>query len=163
MKKLILFGLLISSTLLINSCRKEEALREKLAGPKTISLYQWSKMDNEGEFSIIIHDTTNLADLILWNNNDASLNNVTYLSDVAPSGWKYANVGVGEPYRLPIGWYCDYEENSSFTFWSTDKTETKYRVTYAMTKKINGTIHLETVYNTTDGVFKEVLELINKK
>jgi hypothetical protein len=163
MKKLLIFGFLLIMSLFINSCRKEETLREKLAGPKTMSLYQWIKMDDKGEFSIVIHDTTNLVDLILWNNNNASLNNVTYLGDLAPSGWKYANVGVGEPYRLPIGWYTDYEENSSFTFWSIDKTSTRYRVTYAMTKKLNGTIHLETVYNTTDGIFKEVLELKNKK
>jgi hypothetical protein len=163
MKKSVYFPVFfLVAIFLFFACGKEENLREKLAGPKTITLYQWSKQKADGSFATI-YDTNQLADIILWNNSSSNLNNVTYLGDLAPAGWFYANVGVGFPFSQPIGWYSDYEEDKSLTFWSVDKTETKYRVTYAMERKSGGVIHLETVYNTTDGVFFEVIEMKGKK
>jgi len=163
MKKIYPFPLFfLLATFVFFSCGKEENLREKLAGPKTITLYQWSKLKTDGTFETI-YDTNQLADIILWNNSSTNLNNVTYLGDVAPAGWFYANVGVGIPFSQPIGWYSDYEEDKSLTFWSVDPSETKYRVTYAMERKSGGVIHLETVYNTVDGVFYEVIEMKEKR
>ncbi|MFM1998675.1 MAG: hypothetical protein RL204_622 [Bacteroidota bacterium] len=152
-----IIGILFLGSVL-TSCEKDIVMREKLSGPKTISLYQWKKMDAEGNFSEVIYDTTGLGDLILWDNASESINNVTYLGEEAPAGWYYANVGVNGTHNIPIGWYSDYETNSSFTFWSEDDLGGKYRVTYAM--EIKGkTIHLETVYHTEDGVFSEVIEM----
>jgi hypothetical protein len=141
----------------LSSCSKEERWRERLSGPKTISLYQWKKLQDDGSFKTLI-DTTALAELILWNNSNSSLNNVTYIGETAPAGWYYANVGVG-PTRQAIGWYSDYEEDETFTFWSNDNADNRYRVTYAMEHKSNGLIHLETVYHTFDGIFFEVIEM----
>jgi hypothetical protein len=159
----ILFYLFLTATLILSSCNKEERLREKLSGPKIISLYQWKKQAADGSFSIVIHDTTNLAKLIFWDNESSSINNVTYLGEFAPAGWYYSNVGLGEPHKVPIGWYSDYEQNKSLTFWSEMDDKSKFRSTYAMDIKKNGTIHLETVYNTVDGVFFEVIELSDTK
>ncbi len=149
--------------ILLVSCSKEERLREKLSGPKTISLYQWKKQAADGSFSIVIHDTTNLAKLIFWDNESTSLNNLTYIGEKAPAGWYYSNVGLGEPHAVLIGWYSDYEKNKSLTFWSEMDDKTKFRSTYAMDIKKNGIIHLETIYNTVDGVFFEVIELTDTK
>ena len=148
--------------LLLSACQKEENLRSKLAGPKTISLYQWKKLQPNGSFTTI-YNTTHLADLILWNNDSPVFNNVTYVGDVAPAGWYYANIGIGVLQRKPIGWFTDYEQNKTLTFWSEDDLSTRYRSTYAMDVKTNGDIHLETVYYTTDGVFFEVIELTEKR
>lgn len=151
--------LLLILSIILLACNKTERLREKLAGPKSISLYQWKKQQVDGSFSTIIYDTTNLADIILWDNESEVLNNVTYIGEKVPAGWYYSNVGLGEPHNISIGWYSDYEQNKTFTFWSQTDDLTKYRSTYAMDIRKNGLIHLETVYNTVDGVFFEVIEL----
>lgn len=163
MKTFFKIALLCVLVFLIQACNKEDNYRSMLAGPKTITLYQWKKQDENGSFSKVIHDTTALSDLILWDNDNASINNVTYFSEFGPAGWYYANVGMGEPHKVLIGWYLDYEEKKSLTFWSEDDYGTKFRVTYAMKIKPNGLIHLETVYNTIDGVFSEVIEMKDKK
>lgn len=160
MKYFIISLILVS---FIYSCNKEDKYRSRLSGPKTITLYQWKKQQPDGSFSKVIYDTTQLSDLILWDNANTSINNVTYFGEKGPAGWYYANVGLGEPHKVLIGWYSDYEENKSLTFWSEDDQKTKYRVTYAMSFKKRGIIHLETVYNTVDGVFFEVIEMKDKK
>lgn len=140
---------------------RESKNRMFLSGPKRIAHYMWKKQDANGDFSIVIHDTTNLATMLLWDNDDVVINNVSYDGNgIAPAGWKYANVGVGYPTPLPIGWYADWEEMQTLTFWSEDKTLQKYRVTYVMSTNANASkITLQTVYHTVDGVFQEVLEL----
>lgn len=157
------FIILIIAIYLFNGCRKDEKYRQKLAGPKTISHYQWKKQAADGSFSIIIHDTTDLADLILWDNADEVINNVTYVGKVYPAGWKYANVGIEGILPLPIGWYSDYESNKTLTFWSENKDPTKFRVTYAMKREGRNKIRLETTYYTIDGVFFELIELVDSK
>jgi len=144
-------------------CRKEEKYRQKLAGPKTIAHYQWKKQAADGTFSIVVHDTTNLAELILWDNASEMINNVTYIGKVYPAGWKYANVGLQGILPLPTGWYSDYETNKTLTFWSENKDPTRFRVTYAMKRLSRHKIRLETTYNTVDGVFFEMMELVDSE
>jgi hypothetical protein len=138
---------------------KEFSIRERLSGPKRMERYQWIKQDSSGNFTRVIHDTANLAKLLLWDNGAEELNNVTYDGAFTPAGWYYANIGVGTP-RLLIGWYADFEEMKSFTFWSEESLGGKSRVTYTLDlKRFSGKMHLEAVYHTKDGVFKEVIDL----
>lgn len=157
----LIFILITAS--LFSGCRKSERYRQRLAGPKTISHYQWKKQAADGSFSIVIHDTTNLADIILWDNADEVLNNATYVGTVFPAGWKYANVGIQGITRLPLGWFSDFESDKTLTFWSENKDPTRFRVTYAMKHRGPNKIQLETTYYTNDGVFYEMLELIDSK
>lgn len=157
------FIIIIMAASIFNGCRKAEKYRQRLAGPKTISHYQWKKQAPDGSFSITIHDTTDLADIILWDNSDEVLNNATYVGNVYPAGWKYANVGIQGITRLPLGWYSDYETDETLTFWSENKDPTKFRVTYAMKRLGRNKIRLETTYHTIDGVFFEMMELVDSK
>jgi len=156
---LILFWSLLLFSFTSCERQKEFSIRETLSGPKLLDRYQWIKQDSLGNFSKVIYDTAGLANLILWDNESDALNNVFYDGEFTPAGWYYANIGVGTP-RLPIGWYADFEEMKSFTFWSEESLGGKSRITYAMDfNRLNGNIHLEAVYFTNDGVFKEVLDL----
>lgn len=160
MRKSIAYLSLIVLTGLF-SCEKQKqiSIREMLSGPKLIDHYKWIKQDSLGNFSKTIWDTTNLAKMILWDNGSEAINNVSYDGSFAPVGWFYSNVGVGVP-RLPIGWYADYEEMKSITFWSEESLGGKSRVTYALDfNRLTGNMHLEAVYYINGAAYKEVLDL----
>ncbi len=159
----MIYVFLICSLLIsFSSCDKVRVSQSKMeiAGPKKIARYIWTKMDANGDFTDVIRDTTNFGVLIFWDNHEEALNNVTLdTKGLTPTGWFFANVGVGVPAQ-PVGWFVDYELGKTLTLWSAESLGGKSRVTYTMTKNYNASkINLVTTYYTDKGTFKEELEL----
>ncbi|MFZ9846688.1 MAG: hypothetical protein ACO3EE_00890 [Flavobacteriales bacterium] len=162
MKNVICIFLFSTFLFSISSCDRVRVSqsRMEIAGPKKIARYKWTRMDSNGDFTEVIHDTTDFGVLIFWDNEEESLNNVTLdTKGLTPAGWFYANVGAGVPAQ-PVGWYVDYELGKTLTLWSAESLGGKSRVTYTMSKNYNASkINLVTTYYTDKGTFKEELEL----
>jgi len=153
MKKTILYSLLLSAICLI-SCSKESRLRNKYAGPKTISRYQLFIADSVSqEFTKKIYDIDTMGDILLWDNNSDLYNNTTLYLKVAPTSWGVNGVG-GE-----VGWYCDWAEGKSFTFFSEFVKGRILSVTYTIKSNIGGKMTLECVFPLGKNIYKEIIEL----
>lgn len=115
-------------------------------------------MDSLNRFSKVITDTSNIGDLILWNNNSDVLNNMTVVGNPAISSW--SAVGI-KPSLNPMGWYADFEELQTLTFWSSNAMEEKFRVTYTLSHSLfYKKLQLETVFVNANGKrYKEKMEL----
>ena len=145
--------------LFLSSC-KEGELRQSMAGPKKITRYQWIKMDNNGNFTQVIYDTADLAEVLLWDNATDGKNTVGYYGKAFPASWAKTMNGVGA-YGDVIYWYSDYDENESFTFFSVPEASfvSTQRATYSLKTKMNGVIVLTGVFGKSGNTYKEVIEL----
>lgn len=163
MRKTLIYSLFLLLVLTQYACKKNK-WRQDIAGPKVMSRYQWIKMDKAtGEFSQVIYDTSNMAELILWDYSSDSYNDVYYYGKVYPASWAVTINGVGAR-KEPISWYSDEYENESFTFWSEPPTaDPVCRATYTMKKKSGGVIELTGVFTDGSNNYKEVIELSPKK
>ena len=157
MKKAILLSLL--SSVLLLSCLKEDRIRSKYAGPKKISKYRFEKISETGEVLQTLYDTTNIAEMILWNSNSDVFNDVTFTKGNLPAGWNYANIGTGVSLGGYLGWYMDFEKQNTFTFWAHGSDGNDYRQTYTLTKHTRNSLEMEAVYLTGQGLFHEVMTI----
>ena len=158
-----IFGLTLLTMILmfltLESC-KERSLRHSMAGPKKMTRYQWVQMDGTGNFTKVLYDTTDLAEVLLWDNSTDGKNAAGYYGKAYPASWAKTINGVGAGGEA-VFWYSDYDENESFTFFSEPKaafTSTK-RATYSLKKKLNGVIELTGVFASGGNTYKEVIEL----
>ena len=157
MKRIALVS--IAAIALLSSCMKQDSMRAKYAGPKKISKYLYEKVDERGNLIQTIYDTTNIAELILWNNASDVFNDVTFTQGSLPAGWNHVNVGTGVSYGSAISWYMDFEKQKTFTFWSIGIDGNDYRQTYTLTKHTRNTLEMEAIYSTSNGYFHEVLTI----
>ena len=157
MKRILLFSLVFVGFL--SSCMKQDNMRAKYSGPKKISKYLYEKVDETGKLIQTIYDTTNIAELVLWNNASDVFNDVTFTKGSLPAGWNHVNVGTGVSYGSSISWYMDFEKQKTFTFWSRGIDGNDYRQTYTLLKHTRNTLEMEAMYNTPSGYFHEVLTI----
>ena len=159
MKQFFKYSLLCSFIVVFFACdkAKESSVRRKLSGPKKLSRYIWKKQDANGDFSKVIYDTTDMATLIIWDNDDPVANGVSYKGGVVPAGWGLANVGVK---GMAVWWYADWEEGKTLTLWSQNSYEERFRTTYTLSHSLNyNKIVLQTIYFYNNEKYLEILEL----
>jgi len=159
MKRYLNITVVLSLMLLLGACdvARESSIRRKLAGPKKLSRYIWKKQDSNGEFTKVIYDTTDMATMIFWDNDDAVFNNINYKGGNLPAGWGFAGVGYK---GIPVWWYADWEEGKTLTLWSQNAMEEKFRTTYTLSHNATySKIILETVYVYNNENYLEILEL----
>ena len=143
--------------LILFSCSKEDNIRQKYAGPKKISHYQWIKADTiSGEFTQIIYDMDTLGEVILWDNSSDTYNNAYFYTSVLPAGFGMSGVGAGGG---AIGWYMEAHEEKSLTFFSEPNAGNVQYCTYTLKKRMNGKIILEAVFGSGTALYKEIIEL----
>lgn len=150
---------LVFMLFLLGSC-KEKNLRHSMAGPKKMTRYQWIQMDASGNFTKVLYDTADLAEVLLWDNFTDGYNTAGYYGKAFPASWAKSMNGVGARGEA-IYWYSDYDENESFTFFSEPTTAfvSTQRATYSLKKKLSGVIELTGVFASGGNTYKEVIEL----
>ncbi len=149
-KTIILFSLLF---VFLSACEKEGRLRNKYAGPKKVSLYQWIKQDADGNFTEKVYDIDTLGDILMWDNGSDFYNDAHLYLKSLPVSWGLNGVGG------TVGWYCDWNDGETLSFFSEPNKGNIYYVTYTIKSNINGKITLEGVFPQGNSIYKEVIEL----